>query len=62
MYVMTVNMLNGSYQSSPINPARSELNAHVQNTDVHIQAGERKSWNDKVSAKVIVDEEKLKFF
>lgn len=43
MYVMTVNMLNGSYQSSAINPARSELNAHVQNTDVHIQAGERKS-------------------
>ena len=62
MYIMTVNMLNGSYQSSAINPAKSDLNAHIQNTEVHIQAGERKSWNEKVSAEVIVEEEKLKFF
>ena len=61
-YVMTINMNNGTYTSTALNPAQSNLNTHIQNTDVHIQAGERTNWNKKVSAEVIVDEEKLKLF
>ena len=40
-YVMTINMNNGTYTSTALNPAQSNLNTHIQNTDVHIQAGER---------------------
>ena len=42
-YVMTINMNNGTYTSTALNPAQSNLNTHIQNTDVHIQAGERTS-------------------
>ena len=42
-YTMTINMNNGTYTSAALNPAQSNLNTHVQNTEVHIQAGERQS-------------------
>ena len=39
--ILTLDTSNGTYTSQTRNPARDEMNAHINNTSVHLQAGER---------------------
>ena len=41
MTILTLDTSNGTYTSQTRNPARDEMNAHINNTSVHLQAGER---------------------
>lgn len=41
MIVLRVNPETGAYTSSVVNPAQQELNAHIHDSSVHLQAGER---------------------
>ena len=41
MIILTLDTSNGTYTSQIRNPARDEINAHIENQEVHVRAGER---------------------
>jgi len=43
MEILTLDTETGLYSVQTRNPARDELNAHIQNQDVHVRAGEREN-------------------
>lgn len=47
-----VNIGNGDYECIEVNPAHDEVECHASDTLIHVQEGERESWNEKVSAEV----------
>lgn len=57
---ITVNIISGRYVIHSSNPAQEALNEHILNTSVHLQSGERNTWNNKVSAEVDLSAEELK--
>lgn len=59
MEILTLDTETGLYSVQTRNPARDELNAHIQNQDVHVRAGERENWNEKITAKVDVENQQL---
>ena len=41
MTIVHINIDNGAYNSSNANPAQQKLDNHKNDTEVHLQAGER---------------------
>jgi hypothetical protein len=41
MTILTLDTSTGTYTSQIRNPARDEINAHIENQEVHVRAGER---------------------
>lgn len=60
--IVRVDTNSGAFDIIQKNPVQQNLNAHINDTSVHLQAGERISWNEKVSADVVEAEEKLILF
>ena len=59
IHSITVDTTNGSYTTIQENPVEDMLLDHIHNTEVHIQPGERNFWNNKVTASVEEQNEKL---
>lgn len=51
MEFLKLNVSTGSYSHSDID-LKAQIDAHKNNTAVHVQNGERNNWNNKVSASI----------
>lgn len=56
---LLLNTTSGEISLQSANPVQTNLTTHINDTSVHLQAGERVAWNDKITAKVDVTEEQL---